>query len=125
MSGHYKQRLESHIFELISDLLEREARDPRLEEVVVTGVELNEDYSVAKVYTMGGGDDAQAALRHAAAFLRSEVGRFLKMKSAPELRFHEDESLERYNRVEELLDEGGGEAGTESAAGDAAPEDAV
>jgi ribosome-binding factor A len=125
MSAHYKQRLESHIFELISDLLEREARDPRLEEVVVTGVELNEDYSVAKVYTMGGGEDAQAALRHAAAFLRSEVGRFLKMKSAPELRFHEDESLERYNRVEELLEEGGVDAGGDSVRDGSGPEDPV
>ncbi len=103
MSGHYKQRLESHIFELLTDLLAREARDPRLEGVVVTAVELNEDNSVAKIFTMGGGEGAPAGLRKAAAFLRGELGRFLKMRSAPELRFQEDESLDRYNRIEGLL----------------------
>ena len=126
MSGHYKQRLESHVLEIITDLLAREARDPRLSGVVVTSVELNDDYSVAKVYTMGGGDGAKLALRHAAAFLRGEVGRYLKMKTAPELRFFEDETLERFNRVEALLEDAatgdvpaGDEAGSDAADSDA------
>ena len=104
MTGHYKERLESHIFEVVSDLLAKEARDPRLEGIVVTGVELNEDHSVARIFTMGGDEEGQRALRHAAAFLRAEVGRFLKMKNSPVLRFFADESLDRYNRIQSLLD---------------------
>jgi ribosome-binding factor A len=119
MSGHYKQRLESHIFEILTDLLTRAVRDPRVEGVVVTGVELNDDYSVAKVYTMGGGDTAQRALRGAGSFLRGEVGRFLKMKNAPELRFYVDDSLDRYNRVEELLEDDPAAAGEQEAGGEA------
>jgi ribosome-binding factor A len=110
MSGHYKARLESHLFELITELLSQEAYDPRLEGVVITAVELNEDLSVAKVFTMGGGEDAQKGLRKAAAFLRSEVGKALRLRTAPALRFHEDRSLERYNRIEGILDADGGPA---------------
>jgi ribosome-binding factor A len=103
MSAHYKARLESHILELLGDLLEREAYDPRLEGVVVTGVELNEDNSVAKIFTMGGGEDAGKGLRKASSFLRAEIGRQLKLRSTPLLRFHEDRSLDRYNRIERIL----------------------
>ncbi len=103
MAGHYKARLESHIFELLGDLLEREAYDPRLEGVVITSVELNDDNSVAKVFTMGGAEDSQKGLRKAGAFLRAEIGRKLKLRTAPLLRFHEDTSLDRYNRIEGIL----------------------
>jgi ribosome-binding factor A len=112
-----KRRLENHIMEVLSDLLLREVRDPRVEDVVVTAVELNDDFSVAKVFTMGGGPNALRGLRQAAGFLRGGLGRTLKTKTAPELRFREDHSLDQYNRVEALLD---GEPGAAPAA-DAAP----
>jgi ribosome-binding factor A len=100
-----KRRLENHIMEVLSDLLLREVRDPRVEDVVITAVELNDDFSVAKVFTMGGGPNALRGLRQAAGFLRGGLGRTLKTKTAPELRFREDRSLDQYNRVEALLDE--------------------
>lgn len=116
-----KRRLENHIMEVLSDLLAREVRDPRVEDVVITAVELNEDFSVAKVFTMGGGQNALRGLRQAAGFLRGGLGRTLKTKTAPELRFSEDHSLDRYNRVEALLEADGpatppaGGAGAEAA----------
>ncbi len=117
MSAHYKQRLESLILQLIGELIEREAYDPRLEGVVVTGVELNEDNSVAKVYTMGGGEDSFQGLRKAGSFLRAELGKRLKLRNAPMLRFHEDDSLDRYNRIDGLLDhEAPAESGDDGAA---------
>ena len=62
MASHYKQRLENHLLEILADLLDREAKDPRIEGVVLTAVELNEDMSVAKVFYMApaGKDDASA-----------------------------------------------------------------
>jgi ribosome-binding factor A len=130
-----KRRLENHIMEVLSDLLLREVRDPRVEDVVITAVELNDDFSVAKVFTMGGGPNALRGLRQAAGFLRGGLGRTLKTKTAPELRFREDHSLDQYNRVEALLDVEPGvapdaappaaEAADEPAAGDPAAGDAT
>jgi ribosome-binding factor A len=128
-SSLVKRRLENHIMEVLSDLLAREVRDPRVEDVVITAVELNDDFSVAKVFTMGGGPNTLHGLRQAAGFLRGGLGRTLKTKTAPELRFREDHSLDQYNRVEALLDVAPGaepnaapapEAEGEQAAGDAA-----
>ena len=105
MCSHYKRRIENHILEILTDLLAREVRDPRAEDVVVTAVSLNEDSSVARVFYMGGTGNVQHGLDKASKFLRGEVGRFLKMRTAPELRFEEDHSLDRYNRIESVLDE--------------------
>ncbi|MCP4546112.1 MAG: 30S ribosome-binding factor RbfA [bacterium] len=119
MAGHYKKRLESHIMEVLTELLERETRDPRVEGVVVTAVEINHDFSVAKVFFMGGEEEeALTGLKKAGPFLRGQVGRYLKMKTAPLLRFHEDTSLDQYNRVEDLLDDSGNGDETDAPAPD-------
>ncbi|MBN2172227.1 MAG: 30S ribosome-binding factor RbfA [Candidatus Krumholzibacteriota bacterium] len=110
MAGHYKQRLETHIQEVLTDLIAREVRDPRVAGVVITAVELNDDLSVARVFYMrpvGVEADVAAGLRRAAAYLRGEVGRFLRMRTAPELRWREDRSLDRYNRIAGILAEAG------------------
>lgn len=105
MSSHTKRRLEHHILEVLTELIAREVRDPRAEDAVVTGVRLNDDNSVARVFVMGGGEEAIRGLRKAAGFLRGQLGRTLKVRTAPALRFEEDESLDRYNRIESLLED--------------------
>jgi len=120
-----KRRLENHIMEVLSDLLAREVRDPRVEDVVITAVELNDDFSVAKVFTMGGGPNTLRGLRQAAGFLRGGLGRTLKTKTAPELRFREDHSLDQYNRVEALLDVAPGAEPAAPAPGEAAGDEAA
>lgn len=111
MSGHYRQRLEHMIQKALSDLLLNEVRDPRVEGVVFTSVEMNRDLSVAKVFYMPPvGEDpyeVTRGLHKSAGFLRGAVGRALGLREAPEIRFQMDESLDRVNRLEELLDEEG------------------
>ena len=46
-----------------------------------------------------------AALRRAAPFLRSVLGRELRIRRMPELRFHHDRSVEAGRRIEEILRE--------------------
>lgn len=74
--------------------------------VIITGVEVTRDLSVARVYyqTMGA-DRAEvaAAFERAAGFLRCRVGDQIRMRQTPELRFKYDDSIDRGRRVEELL----------------------
>ena len=102
-------------------------RDPRVEGVVVTRVELPDDLQTARVFVRheSRGDDLVrrrallAGLRAAAGVLRREVGRALNLRYAPELRFFYDEGLDASLRIESLLaeiasdrsDEGEGEGG--------------
>jgi ribosome-binding factor A len=96
----------------IAGLLLREAKDPRLQQVTVTGVHMTPDLRVARVYfrTLGGEEarePTERALERAGHFLRGEVGRALGLRLTPELRFEYDTTPDTARRVEELLRGGG------------------
>ena len=103
-----KARLNSNLLETIAELLERRVRDPRVQGVTLTGVDVANDLAVAKVYysVLEGEEQrriAQKGLENVAGFLRGEVGRLLHIRNAPQLRFHYDASLAEGNRIESLL----------------------
>ena len=109
------ERLEDQIHFLLSNLIQRELRDPELGFLTVTAVRLTPDRSLAKVYftvlPAQGGDQAaqdaltRKALGRAAGFLRSQLASRLKMRRVPELRFFPDGTLEEGNHLETLLGE--------------------
>jgi ribosome-binding factor A len=93
----------------ISLLIQRRARDPRLNFVTVTGVEVTPDLRVAHVYVsvLGNEDDVKrslAGLEGAAGFFRHELGASLSLRYLPELDFRLDDSLEQGFRIDQLLD---------------------
>ena len=94
----------------LADLLRNELRDPRVGWVTVHAVEVSRDLAVAKVFLGFLQEDeatreSLAALKHSAPFLRRELGRRMKMRVVPELRFMRDESFERGMRISQLLHE--------------------
>ena len=113
MPSHFKKRLEQQILEELTDLVSQDVKDPAVQDLVFTGVELNVDLSVARVFYMppAGGDDEDTAagLERSKGFLRGILGRRLALKESPELRFRVDDSLDRARRLDELLGEDGGE----------------
>ncbi|XP_031258111.1 probable ribosome-binding factor A, chloroplastic [Pistacia vera] len=75
----------------------------------ISDVEVSADLQVVKVYVSVFGDDrgkdvAIAGLKSKAKYVRSELGRRMKLRLTPEIRFIEDESLERGSRVIDILD---------------------
>lgn len=93
-------------------LIQREVKDPRLGMVTVSGVKVSRDLGYADVYiTLLGENDAETIkanlgiLRRAAGFLRGQIGRRIKLRHVPELRFHYDESVVRGQRLSSLIDE--------------------
>lgn len=111
-SGSVKQeRIGALIRNHLSYLFERgEVRDPRLNFVSVTDVEVSADVRYAKVFVrvLGSEEDqaqALAALSRAAGFLRTKLAGRLRLRYMPELSFHLDQALEYGNRIDALLDE--------------------
>lgn len=105
-----RARLNAQLHETLVALLERAVKDPRVEGVTLTGVEVTQDLAWAKVYfsLLGGEEERRVAakgLANVAGFLRRELGRRLHLRSAPQLRFEFDASLERGQRIESLLRE--------------------
>jgi ribosome-binding factor A len=71
-------------------IIVEDSQDPRLEFLTITGVRLNRDLSIAEVlYThyQGQSADLEKSLKKAGGFLRSSLGKNLKLRYVPELRF--------------------------------------
>ena len=94
----------------ISDLLAREVHDPGIGFLTITQVTVSPDLQVARVYYTTLGDErarreTARALGRATPFLRRQVGSRLRLKRVPSLEFFFDESIERGDRIERILNE--------------------
>lgn len=106
-----KQRVEHGLRDVLTEMIAREVKDPRVRAatlLTVTKVELNVDLSVANVYVSIIGDDATAdgviaGLAKAAGFLRGPVGRKLNLQHAPELRFIADASIDMSEKLAAII----------------------
>ena len=110
MSSVRIARLNEQFKREISELIRVRVRDHRVGVVTVTAVEVARDLGSARVYvrTLGGDSDAEETLQGllaAAPFMRGELGRILRLRSIPELRFLIDRSMEHARRIEEVLQE--------------------
>ncbi len=108
-----KARVEHALRDVLTELIASEVKDPRVRAatlVTVTKVELNVDLAVANVYVSIVGGDAVAdgviaGLSKAAGFLRGPAARRLALQRAPELRFHEDISVDMNEKLAAILRE--------------------
>ncbi|MDJ0910480.1 MAG: 30S ribosome-binding factor RbfA [Woeseiaceae bacterium] len=103
------QRLGNQMLRTLSELLQFETKDPRLSGVSLTAVDLSRDLSVARVYfsTLDPNADPQPVLEglsSAAGFLRGQLGRAIKVRHVPELRFQHDDSAAIGERIDNLID---------------------
>lgn len=109
MAGHRVERLNEQLKRVLTEILRREVKDPRVGLVVVTGVEAAPDLTFARVYVQvpGDGDETETlvGLRAAAPFIRGQLGKSLRVRRMPELTFELDHSLEHAMRIERLLAE--------------------
>lgn len=104
------RRVEEQLKRLLAELVRREVKDPRVGLITITSAEVSRDLTHAKVYftPFAGIGDAQAALealRHASGFLRHQVRNLMRLRVAPELDFHIDDSVERGARLTTLIHE--------------------
>ena len=108
MSSIKRDRVGDSIQAILSELLLREVADPRLKNITVTGVKIDNELMYADVYINALGDESRekevlSGLERAKGFLRREVAKRVRLRSAPELKFHWDTTLERGERINRLL----------------------
>ena len=101
-------RVGEQIREDLTELLAREVHDPGIGFLTITNVRVTSDLQLARVYytTMGDAKARQTtekALERATPFLRRQLGRRLRLRRIPELSFFFDESIERHDRIERIL----------------------
>ena len=99
--GYRIVRLQELIREEVNLILRNEVRDPRLDGVVITMVELAGDGSCARLwYTAEGDDDRRDACEHIAGFLRTQLAESLGLKRTPDLRFRRDPASRAFAHAE-------------------------
>ena len=104
------QRVSHFLHEELARLLQSTVRDPRVQEVNLTGVEVSRDLSHAKVFFTLMNDaspeeraEVTAVLSKVSGFLRSELAKASAMRTVPRLSFRFDESVGRGRDMESLL----------------------
>lgn len=101
------QRVAQLLKEEIATLLQREVKDARIGQVTVTDVRVTRDLKYADVYVYVPDEDRRAkaleGLMSAAGFMRSRLGRELRIRRMPELRFLVDRTQDHATRIHELL----------------------
>ena len=107
------QRIGDQMQRELSQLIQREIKDPRVGLVTVTAVEVSRDLSNAKVFVTVMGreaDDASSVeesrkvLQGAAGFLRMQLGKAMQLRTIPQLRFHYDASIRRGVELSALIE---------------------
>lgn len=110
MSELRANRVAEQMKKELGDIIARKIKDPRVGFVTVTDVEVTGDLQQAKVYISVLGEEKQKhntllGLSKAKGFIRSEIGKRIRLRKTPELAFEFDEAVDQGNRIEHLLKE--------------------
>lgn len=95
----------------VAVILQREIKDPRVVMPTISDVEVSRDLAYAKVFVTFLNDDADAVkealavLNDAAGYIRTLLGKRLKARITPNLRFEYDRSLSEGIRMSKLVNE--------------------
>ena len=108
MSHGRAQRIESELQRVLSALITREVKDPRVGNVTVTAVSVSPDMGSARVFftpfaSLHPPDEVRAGLTRAAGFLRGELGRRLGLRHAPRLEFVVDDTADKAAHLTGLI----------------------
>ena len=109
MSKIRQQRTAEQIRIILSDLVLRELRDPRLSDLTITDVTIDRELQHADVYVNALADESRqdevmTALQGASGYLRRELAGRLTLRTVPELHYHWDPTLANAERIDQLLD---------------------
>lgn len=112
MSREFKRsdRVAQELKKEVAVILQREVKDPRIGMVTVSDVEVLRDLAYAKIFVTFLFDNDQDAivqgmkgLEKASPYIRTLVGKAMRLRIVPELRFIYDESLVEGMRMSNLV----------------------
>jgi ribosome-binding factor A len=101
-------RISDRIREDLSELLLKEVHDPRLTGVSITDVVVDRELAYANVYVSAIEGEQRSkeileGLEHAQGFFRTELSQHSNLRVFPRLRFHWDSTIERAERIEQII----------------------
>ena len=92
----------------IAELIQRKVKDPRVEGVTITGVDVSVDLRICRVFfcvfDAEKKDQAQLGLESTAGFIRHELRKELRLKHVPEIFFDYDTSFDYGSKIDNILE---------------------
>ena len=109
MNSRRSQKAAQAVREVVGTSILRDLKDPRIENVTVTHVEVAPDMRTARVYVSVMGDESQQklcirGLQHAAGFLQSKVAKRIDTRYTPVLKFVLDHGVKKSIEMNEILE---------------------
>lgn len=110
MSSRRVLKVASAIREVVSMAILTDIKDPRVENVTVTSVEVTGDLREAKVHVSIMGDEKKQqlclhGLRSSAGYLQQRIGNRVDLRYTPRLDFKLDEGVKNAAEIERILKE--------------------
>ena len=103
------KKIESEISKFLSEILANEASDSLLKTITITGTEVANDLSYAKVFFTSlsalPAKDLEKELIEAASYLRTELASRIELRHTPKLRFAYDNSIAYGHKIESIIKE--------------------
>ncbi len=102
------KRVSGHIQKVLSDILKKNIKDPRLEMATITSVKMSRDLKTARIYftTSGGRNSSKEAaegFNSARGYVKRTLAQKLGLRYMPELKFFWDESFEYGSHIDKVL----------------------
>ncbi len=103
------ERLNHTYQEVISEILMTEIKDQNIKFVTITGVDITNDLSFAKVYytvlDQDKKESTKEALDRASSFIRTKLAEKVDIRHTPELRFIYDKSIAYGEHIDKIIEE--------------------
>lgn len=101
------QRVSELLRAEISNILSTRVKDPKVKDVVITGIEVYKDLSTAKIffttYTKESLNNILKGLNRSSGFIRGELIKTLRMRKVPKLEFFIDSASDYGDKIDQIL----------------------
>ena len=105
-----REHLEKYLKREINNIIYRKINDPRIKFVTITRIKVSPDLKYANIFVTIFNDEAQQkktleGLKSATKFIRVELGKDLKLRYVPNIKFIIDEDLEHQYKLLKIITE--------------------
>lgn len=104
------EQLKKSLIREINNIIYRKINDPRIKFVTITRIKVSSDLKYADIFVTIFNDEAQQkkalkGLKNATNFIRGELGKDLKLRYVPKIKFKIDEDLEHQYKLLKIVTE--------------------
>lgn len=101
-------RVSGQIQKVLSEILLKKVKDPRLENASITDVKMSRDLRIARIYFVAPGnkksmEEAEEGFKSALGYVKRTLARQLGLRYMPDLKFFYDESFEYGSQIDKVL----------------------